>query len=1334
MQKYLIGLLLLSTGISLADNSWMDDTWADPAEKRKNLHSGNLVQTTFYNTGLVGRVGPEFSFEWPKGTGDEYIGDISICVGVEYFNPLLGEAVRSVAVTQSPARGRDEVNPADPSEYWTFMPLPGFASPDTNLTAMSHQRLSWPTVWPDKSWPGSWNGYFGRDVLNADQESYFYVDDSRDFEFMAKEMAFRDSVEKSFPGLWEQYFDASQDSALVRLIQPFSEDSLHGGLGLKIAVRGFQWSHALAEDVIFWLYDITNTSDIDYDKVGFGMVCGTLVGGDGDSGDDVNFFDREAEFTYTGDFDDRGAVGWTPVHPGVRNVGYVGYAFLESPGNHVDWIDNDGDSKSNDDAPHLSEGLLTEWLEEGRELLAGEPVIAIDYNDPHYPRYVIAVPDPADETTPDTLRFYWRDLEIPIYAGKTVLEIPGNLVDDNFNGLIDENWAFEGAAFFNWEDLALDLSPLEAGEMVLVPEAMLQVIDPLIDERRDDGIDNDGDWDPEYDDVGSDGQPVTGDLGEGDGVPTPGEPHFDALDITESDQMGLTSFNEFTFPEFSSRNDENIWDRMIPGEFDSTAGEPADHDFLYGSGYFPLAAGETQRISLAVVFGESPDDLYSNLSTVKTIYNENYNFIQPPSKPTVRAVSGDGFVRLYWDNAAEGSIDRISHLRDFEGYRVYRSTDPGFLDAYSITDARGSTAGFAPVAQYDVVNDVEGFFPIALNGTQYYLGENSGLEHSYTDTTVTNGQNYFYAVTAYDRGDPVSGFLPAETPKQASVDAAGRVTLDLNTVYVTPSAAVAGYTPGLVMETASHDTGHATGELELRIIDESRLRDGVTYSIELDPDTTARIRDVLAWEAISWEPDTSFVWNPTDSTYFALVDSIPYDSTLVLFDEVRVDAIAWSMKSDSQEPARESFIVNVDTPQQRLSHAGIDAESFVATLLGSGDTLHIHALFETLGDGTPVYFDTLNATGAFDMDFDAAKVIYTPAFLDTIETNDVVETEFFYSHNLVHRQLVPKLQGYALEINPYDRVVEGVQPTFMNDWTLGADPDQTGWQDAADDILPWSMRPLALLDFSAGYLQELKGELTPHDFRQEFVEGASGDVSLDPADFPRLDLEDIAGRLVPSVATSYHMIDNTDADNPVSLPFWVYNVKLNSGPPWERRDPAAPFHPLDVVIVLEESSPADGLSWMFQIAQSFIADEMTLPVGGELYNVVTRKPFTAEDSFSYTVQAATWNPQSAAEQLSLIKVVPNPYLATAGWESRPIKGNRGDRKIQFIHLPPRATVRIYTVRGELVATLEHDAPVWDGSLDWNLKSHEGLDVAYGMYFYHLDSPAGESTGKFALIK
>jgi hypothetical protein len=75
-----------------------------------------------------------------------------------------------------------------------------------------------------------------------------------------------------------------------RIFTADSRDPSRLGMALKMRVRGFQWSNFLAEDAIFWLYDITNEGTTIYRKADFGTVVGTLAGGDGDSGDDLGVF------------------------------------------------------------------------------------------------------------------------------------------------------------------------------------------------------------------------------------------------------------------------------------------------------------------------------------------------------------------------------------------------------------------------------------------------------------------------------------------------------------------------------------------------------------------------------------------------------------------------------------------------------------------------------------------------------------------------------------------------------------------------------------------------------------------------------------------------------------------------------------------------------------------------------------------------------------------------------------------------------------------------------------------------------------------------------------
>jgi hypothetical protein len=134
--------------------------------------------------------------------------------------------------------------------------------------------------------------------------------------------------------------------------------------------------------------------------------------------------------------------------------------------------------------------------------------------------------------------------------------------------------------------------------------------------------------------------------------------------------------------------------------------------------------------------------------------------------------------------------------------------------------------------------------------------------------------------------------------------------------------------------------------------------------------------------------------------------------------------------------------------------------------------------------------------------------------------------------------------------------------------------------------------------------------------------------------------------------------------------------------------------------------------------------------------VKTRKPFYEGDYFEFTTRGQRVDAGLAKASLNNIKVVPNPYIGTAKWETRTLyQSGRGERKIAFIHLPQECTVRIYTMAGVLVKTLTKSSPIHDGSLEWNLVTEDGMDIAFGMYIYHVDAPGiGEHIGKFAVIK
>ncbi|MAZ36690.1 MAG: hypothetical protein CL842_04485 [Crocinitomicaceae bacterium] len=65
--------------------------------------------------------------------------------------------------------------------------------------------------------------------------------------------------------------------------------------------------------------------------------------------------------------------------------------------------------------------------------------------------------------------------------------------------------------------------------------------------------------------------------------------------------------------------------------------------------------------------------------------------------------------------------------------------------------------------------------------------------------------------------------------------------------------------------------------------------------------------------------------------------------------------------------------------------------------------------------------------------------------------------------------------------------------------------------------------------------------------------------------------------------------------------------------------------------------------------------------------------------------------------------------------------------------PQTVTVRIYTINGTLVRTLEKDDDTIT-FLEWDLKNQSRVPIASGMYIYHIDAPGiGETILKWMAV-
>lgn len=92
----------------------------------------------------------------------------------------------------------------------------------------------------------------------------------------------------------------------------------------------------------------------------------------------------------------------------------------------------------------------------------------------------------------------------------------------------------------------------------------------------------------------------------------------------------------------------------------------------------------------------------------------------------------------------------------------------------------------------------------------------------------------------------------------------------------------------------------------------------------------------------------------------------------------------------------------------------------------------------------------------------------------------------------------------------------------------------------------------------------------------------------------------------------------------------------------------------------------------------------------------------------------------AADTLDYAYPYPNPF-----------KASRGSVAITFAKLTAAATIRIYTISGELVRTIEKSSA--DDKAGWDLRNAAGMRVASGLYLYAIESGSMRKTGKLIVI-
>lgn len=819
--------------------------------------------------------------------------------------------------------------------------------------------------------------------------------------------------------------------------------------------------------------------------------------------------------------------------------------------------------------------------------------------------------------------------------------------------------------------------------------------DGMIDESQSDNIDNDKDWNSETDDVGIDGIAGTFDEGEKDGLPTrgrvmengsidplhPGEPNYEYTDLDESDQIGLTSFSNWIWRTTGVNNDEDIWTRNLPGSFGQFEKKGADITFTFGSGYISLKKGESKRISMALLLGDDLSDLLTTAKTVQGIYDKNYNFFRPPDLPTLTATPGDRKVTLSWDSKAESSVDPITG-KDFEGYVIYRSTDPGFADQQTVTDGKGTGFLLEPLktlngneckwdidkydepytdengnGRYDYrekFTDInkdgvwtsgledtwKGYHPVDYQGRglHYYLGDNSGLVHTYTDSNnVINGQTYYYALVAYDHGD-LTSFPPTETTKKISYNPiTSEISFDQNTVQVIPGPRAGGYSdPVIESDKVLHTSGISNARIETIVLNDLAISDN-TYRLTIS-DSMMYNKKMIAQKN------------------YTLFDQKVYQQKVKFFG----------------------------TKYSELGIRNIIDDEYLKLTDGNGK------VFKNPTD--------------FILDIATGKIKRTDN--SSIPDNSDIEYTMSYRYNPVSAST----SFSGKDDNP---AFDGIKLKLTDNPVLEVDETKTKWLKHKTNL----SYTIALATPGTTSIKEKWGS----DYEIEF-----SDNVIDSA------YTKLPGKPKTKIPVKFTVRDVT-----TGIPQKIYTYLYQSDPKTQNNQ----WDPGEEIVLYKPgytgAKDSDKLTWGVKLAYTPNVKDTVLPGSGDILFISTKRPFTSRDTFYIKTTAGKVTAEKAKSALDNIYVVPNPYVGYN--EMEPVNKltgqSRGERRIYFENLPPVCKIRIFTVAGDPVQEINHDSPFENGREYWNLLNRDGFSVAYGLYIAHIDAPGvGEKIVKFALIK
>ena len=764
-------------------------------------------------------------------------------------------------------------------------------------------------------------------------------------------------------------------------------------------------------------------------------------------------------------------------------------------------------------------------------------------------------------------------------------------------------------------------------------------------------------------------------------------------------------------------------------------------------------SGEIIAESMVTVVDELPNTRYTRYVYYLRVMDEEgavdqdsveviFSEFSAPLSPQVFAVADHNRALISWDAASEASYDSLTGYSDFEGYKLYRSTDGGETwggPNDRLYDYNGDFVGWIPYAQFDYSYDEDFFHCIyehescesgeLLRGTsiagldplapRFSLGTNSGIEYSFIDSSVVDGIEYTYTVTAYDIGlspfqvsfsetdtsgiyesdtiwsplnpghflgpetltyydgdgqflrlaaNPDRGFLSLESNKGSSGDH--------NFITVMP-----GYTASNITFPSENDiealftsneTNIGTGDRKYFIVDRTKIISSrLHYEIQAQQSSQA-VDEMACEDPYVYAYEINQENQPVSTISF-------YANDLSFFEKDSLSDLPGAVvDGDTYVIPKYEIITAADRWSEQFKGIRFKYDNALPLNVSAVPAFEIDTLLWSLRDGTELELDSILFGGYLD-----AYLFLNMAYTNIVSYNRRLNFNYkieFFSEPVGDTIGVTNANGEGLM---------GIPFRITNLWTgkkIGLTCNDFGhnnsnpidFENGASDFT-WTRNELLKLRYDS-----LKVAGT-------WIEASNYELQLDwfvPPNVNRLQFN--ASKEYFAGDTVYFKQMLWSAHGPVAFGTEPDPRTVDEDNPWL---PVYPWSDGLVVTISPQKFFVDGDNWVSDMS-----------ILGAVQDVVDTT-------------------------LNEIRVVPNPYMVHSKFNETPLQ-----HKLRFTRLPQRCQITIYTVAGEVVTSFQHENE-FDGNAWWDLTNSHGQLIGPGLYIYVVESDNNkEIIGKFAVIR